>query len=302
MALSASEWTDMKIGIIGLGLIGGSMAKALKSKGHKIFGVDKDDVVLQKALLIGAIDEELTNANVKEIDYLIISVYPDGVAQCLDEYVPLLKDGAIVSDLCGIKRIVVKKMAELKKLYPSLQFVALHPMAGKEFSGIKYSSALLYEGASLLAISVDAPLEALAKVKNVMLEIGFKGMVITSAEQHDRIISYTSQLAHIVSSAYVQNKTANEIFGFTAGSFKDMTRVARLNAGMWTELLLDNRDFLSAELDDLICNLSEFKKCLDENDKDALFKKLNRGNEIKCEIESEAKQKTKERFENGYNG
>ncbi|MGN0796215.1 MAG: prephenate dehydrogenase [Christensenellales bacterium] len=292
----------MEIGIIGLGLIGGSMAKALKSKGHKIYGSDNDGSVLQKALLIGAIDEELTAENVKKIDYLIISVYPEGVLECLDKYVPMLKDGAIVSDLCGIKRLVVKKMAELKKQRPSLHFVALHPMAGKEFSGIRYSSSLLYEGASLLAISVDTPIEILAKVKSIMLEIGFKGMVITNAEQHDKIISYTSQLAHIVSSAYIQNKTANEVFGFTAGSFKDMTRVARLNAAMWTELLLDNRDFLSTELDDLIRNLSEFKQYLDDNDKAALFNKLNKGNEIKCEIESETKQKTKERFENGYNG
>lgn len=292
----------MKIGIVGLGLIGGSMAKALKGAGHEIFGGDCDDNVLQKAVLIGAIDDVLTDEIISDIDYLIVSVYPQGTIDLLNELVPKLKDGAIVSDLCGLKRNVVAEMSKLKKQYPQIQFVALHPMAGKEYSGIKYSSPLLYEGASLLAVNVDSPIEVLAKVKSIMMGIGFKGMVITTADEHDKVISYTSQLAHIVSSSYVQNEMADEIYGFTAGSFRDMTRVARLNPKMWTELLTDNRDYLLTELTDLIIQLNEFKECLENNDRDKLYEKLSRGNEIKCDIESGIRQKTKERFDNGYNG
>ena len=189
-------------------------------------------------------------------------------------------------------------MKTLKAEYPSVEFIGLHPMAGKEYSGFKYSSPLLFENASLLAVPVDMPLEVLAKVKQAMLEIGFKGMVITTAEEHDKIISYTSQLAHIVSSSYVQNEMAKSIYGFTAGSFRDMTRVARLNPVMWTQLLMQNRDMLSLELSDLIQNLTEFKDALDGCDDKKLCEKLEKGNRIKCEIEKDRVKKTKESYDN----
>ncbi|CDE72157.1 prephenate dehydrogenase [Acidaminococcus sp. CAG:917] len=288
----------MKIGIVGLGLIGASMAKALSGAGHTVLGDDIDADVLKRAVLTEAISARLDDINVKSVDMLILSVYPDDTVKYLSVYAPLLKDGAVLADLCGIKREIVAEMKRLKNQYPAIEFIGLHPMAGKEYSGFKYSSPLLFENASLLAVPVDMPLEVLAKVKQAMLEIGFKGMVITTAEEHDKIISYTSQLAHIVSSSYVQNEMAKSIYGFTAGSFRDMTRVARLNPVMWTQLLMQNRDMLSLELSDLIQNLTEFKDALDGCDDKKLCEKLEKGNRIKCEIEKDRVKKTKESYDN----
>lgn len=288
----------MKIGIVGLGLIGASMAKALSGAGHAVLGDDIDADVLKRAVLTEAISARLDDINAKTLDMLLISVYPADTVKYLSVYAPLLKDGAVLADLCGIKREIVAEMKRLKNQYPAIEFIGLHPMAGKEYSGFKYSSPLLFENASLLAVPVDMPLEVLAKVKQAMLEIGFKGMVITTAEEHDKIISYTSQLAHIVSSSYVQNEMAKSIYGFTAGSFRDMTRVARLNPVMWTQLLMQNRDMLSLELSDLIQNLTEFKDALDGCDDKKLCEKLEKGNRIKCEIEKDRVKKTKESYDN----
>lgn len=288
----------MKIGIVGLGLIGASMAKALSGAGHTVLGDDIDADVLKRAVLTEAISTRLDDINAKTLDMLLISVYPADTVKYLSVYAPLLKDGAVLADLCGIKREIVAEMKRLKNQYPAVEFIGLHPMAGKEYSGFKYSSPLLFENASLLAVPVDMPLEVLAKVKQAMLEIGFKGMVITTAEEHDKIISYTSQLAHIVSSSYVQNEMAKSIYGFTAGSFRDMTRVARLNPVMWTQLLMQNRDMLSLELSDLIQNLTEFKDALDGCDDKKLCEKLEKGNRIKCEIEKDRVKKTKESYDN----
>lgn len=288
----------MKIGIVGLGLIGASMAKALSGAGHTVLGDDIDADVLKRAVLTEAISARLDDVNAKTLDMLLISVYPADTVKYLSVYAPLLKDGAVLADLCGIKREIVAEMKRLKNQYPAIEFIGLHPMAGKEYSGFKYSSPLLFENASLLAVPVDMPLEVLAKVKQAMLEIGFKGMVITTAEEHDKIISYTSQLAHIVSSSYVQNEMAKSIYGFTAGSFRDMTRVARLNPVMWTQLLMQNRDMLSLELSDLIGHLTEFKEALDTHNDKKLYEKLAKGNEIKCEIEKDRAKKTKESYDN----
>lgn len=288
----------MKIGIVGLGLIGASMAKALSGAGHTVLGDDIDADVLKRAVLTEAISTRLDDINARTLDMLLISVYPADTVKYLSVYAPLLKDGAVLADLCGIKREIVAEMKRLKNQYPAIEFIGLHPMAGKEYSGFKYSSPLLFENASLLAVPVDMPLEVLAKVKQAMLEIGFKGMVITTAEEHDKIISYTSQLAHIVSSSYVQNEMAKSIYGFTAGSFRDMTRVARLNPVMWTQLLMQNRDMLSLELSDLIQNLTEFKDALDGCDDKKLCEKLEKGNRIKCEIEKDRVKKTKESYDN----
>lgn len=288
----------MKIGIVGLGLIGASMAKALSGAGHTVLGDDIDADVLKRAVLTEAISARLDDINAKTLDMILISVYPADTVKYLSVYAPSLKDGAVLADLCGIKREIVAEMKRLKNQYPAVEFIGLHPMAGKEYSGFKYSSPLLFENASLLAVPVDMPLEVLAKVKQAMLGVGFKGMVITTAEEHDKIISYTSQLAHIVSSSYVQNEMAKSIYGFTAGSFRDMTRVARLNPVMWTQLLMQNRDMLSLELSDLIQNLTEFKDALDGCDDKKLCEKLEKGNRIKCEIEKDRVKKTKESYDN----
>ena len=290
----------MNIGIIGLGLIGGSLGRAISTKtSHKVYGLALHDSTMIKAELCGAIQERLTKDNAKELDMLIITLYPRAIEESLEEWAPYLKKGCIVIDCGGTKRSICEKMKHLHYLYPDLIFAGGHPMAGREFSGFSHSQASLFEKATMLIVPIKTPLEALVKIKEFALELGFEGLVITTAQEHDEMISFTSQLAHIVSSSYIKNPLATTHYGFSAGSFRDMTRVAKLNPQMWSELMLENRDYLVPQIENLQENLEAFKKALDNNDKETLEKLLDDGRIAKEEVESLRAKKLQERINNG---
>ncbi len=281
----------MKIGIIGLGLIGGSLGKTLKKLGgYTVYGYDISDAVMLKADMLGAINAPLDEKSAKDIDMLIVSLYPSYFLSSIERFLPLLKDGAIVTDFCGIKRKTVKEMKELAVEYPNLVFVGGHPMAGREFSGIERSVSSLFEKASMILTNVNADIFTLEKIKSFYLALGFSEVVITTPEYHDKAIAFTSQLCHIVSNAFIKNEIASEHFGYSAGSYKDLTRVARLNPDMWSELMIENGDNLQKELDELICNLQKYNVALKNNDKAELRKLLNEGNERKLLIDSNNKK------------
>ena len=272
----------MKVGIIGLGLIGGSLGRAIVSKtDHEVYAFDIDNKALLSGKLLSCYHHELNKENIKEMDMVFFSLYPNALENALEEYAPLLKDGAIVLDCCGNKRRVVKQMESLSKEYPSLHFLSAHPMAGREFSGVSHSTATLFDKASFILVPVKAPLKIIAFVKAFALEVGFGSVVISSADNHDKIIAFTSQLAHLVSSSYIKSPTATEFMGFSAGSFRDMTRVARLSPEMWAQLTIDNADFLTEEIDQLILSLEEYKNALKEKDIDKMKDLLADGNEKK---------------------
>ena len=290
----------MNIGIIGLGLIGGSLGRAISTKtSHKVYGLALHEATMQKAELCNAIQARLTKDNAKELDMLIITLYPRAIEESLEEWAPYLKKGCIVIDCGGTKRSICDKMMQMHKKYPDLIFVGGHPMAGREFSGFSHSQASLFEKATMLIVPIKTPLEALVQIKELALEIGFEGLVITTANEHDEMISFTSQLAHIVSSSYIKNPLATTHYGFSAGSFRDMTRVARLNPQMWSELMLENRDYLVPQIENLQENLEAFKKALDNNDKETLEKLLDDGRIAKEEVESLRAKKLQERIKNG---
>ena len=290
----------MNIGIVGLGLIGGSLGRALvKKTEHKIYASDTDAETMVKGKLLGAYHEVLDKTNAKELDLLLIALYPNAVIECMEEYTPLLKSGSVVVDCAGTKREIVGAMRKLKERFPQVNFVGAHPMAGKEFSGIKHSSAGLFEGASVLIVPVLTSIAVLAKVKEFFLQTGAEHVIVTNAEAHDKMISYTSQLAHIVSSAYVNNESALSHYGFTAGSFRDMTRVAKLNPQMWTELMIENSDNLTGDLDLLIQNLKDFRSAVATKNTNALNELLGKGNRIKVDIESDKGKKLEIRTKQG---
>lgn len=269
----------MKIGIIGLGLIGGSLGRALVQRTeHTVYGYDRDEGVMQKGALLNAYHERLTPSEYPALDVLILAVYPKTATELLKEVSPKLKSGALVADASGTKRKVVATMQELSKEFPELLFAGAHPMAGREFSGIEHSVKNLFDKASLIVVPVAMPLEARAELKREALRIGFSGVVFTTAEEHDRIIAFTSQLAHVVSSAYMRCPMADEHKGFSAGSFRDLTRVARLNPDMWTQLMMENGDFLADEVETLIGKLAEYRDALRNNDSEKLYAILADGN------------------------
>lgn len=277
----------MKIGIIGLGLMGGSFARLLLKNGHTVYAIDEKESVMKKAELMKAFTERLSVENASELDMLVAAVFPRSFKDAVTIYLPRLKAGAVVTDFCGTKKTVVAAMKDLKKDYPSLVFVGGHPMAGREFSGIEHSSVNLFEKASMILVPVNADVYALDALKKFYIGLGFGGVVFTTADNHDKMIAFTSQLCHIVSNAFVKNERASEHFGYSAGSYKDMTRVARLNPYMWSDLMTENKDELYFELDELINNLSKYRDALRSGDKDKLFMLLKEGNDRKLAIDFE---------------
>ena len=272
----------MKIGIIGLGLIGGSLGRTIvKRTTDQVYAFDISKRAMLDGKLLCAFHHELDETNVSEMDILVFSLYPNALESALAKYCPLLKDGCLVMDCCGNKRRVVSQMKDLVKKYPQLDFISAHPMAGREFSGVSHSTATLFDRASMILVPVKADIKKIAFIKAYSLSLGFGQVVVTTAEKHDEIIAFTSQLAHLVSSSYIKSQTALQFMGFSAGSFRDMTRVARLSPEMWSQLTVDNADFLVGEIDSIINSLTEYKNALKSRDIDQMKKLLADGNERK---------------------
>ena len=276
----------MKIAIIGLGLIGGSLAKAFKAyTDNRVYGCDADAATLAYAKLSETIDEPLTDEILPECDLVIVALYPNATIRVLSEKAPLIKKGALVIDTCGTKRKVCAACFALAETY-GFTFVGGHPMAGIQFSGIKYSRADLFKGASMILVPPHLDdMAFLTGMKALFLPLGFSKVVLTTPEKHDEIIAFTSQLAHIVSSAYIKSDTAKLHHGFSAGSYKDMTRVATLNDTMWTELFLENRDNLLHEIDNIVSALTDFRAALAADDGEKLSALLREGTQDKSRID-----------------
>lgn len=277
----------MKIGIIGLGLMGASFGRTVKKlTENKVYGYDLSDNVMLKADLLGAIDGTLDEQTAGEIDLLIVSVFArDFKSVCL-KFLPYLKDGATVIDFCGVKRTVVKEMKILSKDFPNLNFIGGHPMAGREFSGIDHSITTLFNKASMILTPVTQDIFVESNLKQFFLSLGFEKVVVTDADDHDKNIAFTSELCHIVSNAFIKSPTAVTHDGFSAGSYKDLTRVARMNPKMWTELVMDNSDNVLEELNILLDNLNEYKKAIEQKDEEKLRNLFDEGNARKLQIDT----------------
>ena len=275
----------MTVGIVGLGLIGGSFAKAYHAAGERVLAQDIDRDVLSFAVISSAVDEELTDETMAECDLILLAVCPAAAVEWLRKNAPKIASHTIVIDCCGTKRTVCAACFPIAAQY-GITYLGGHPMAGTQFSGFKYAKADLYHGAPMVLVPPRFDdIELLGRVKDLLTPAGFGSYSVTTAEQHDEMIAFTSQLAHVVSNAYVKSPTAREHHGFSAGSYRDLTRVAQLNATMWTELFLDNADNLSEELGCIIDNLQQYKDAIDEKDAPRLKELLAEGDRIKREVE-----------------
>lgn len=275
----------MTVGICGLGLIGGSMAKAYKEAGHTVLAYDIDKSALGYASLSGMIDGGLNFDTIKDCELILVALYPMATIEYLKEVAPYISKEAVVIDLCGTKLTVCECGFALAKQY-GFTFVGGHPMAGRQFSGIKYSKSTLFKGAPMVLVPpVYDDIAFLDRIKQLLSPAGFGKLSITTAEKHDAMIAFTSQLAHIVSNAYVKSPTAQNHKGFSAGSYKDMTRVAWLNENMWTELFIENKEPLLFELDYIINSLTEYKTAIEANDADTLKSLLRDGRIAKEQVD-----------------
>ena len=268
----------MKIGIVGLGLIGGSLALSLrKHTNHTVLGHDIDPATMLRARAVDAIHDDLTPEALPQCDIVLVALYPEECVRYIREHADAFGNDAIVIDCAGVKRHVTRQVEPIAAAR-SWRYIGGHPMAGREFSGFSYARADLFREASMiLCPAPDTEIEAREKAKAFFLEAGFKMVRFCTAETHDQMIAYTSQLAHVVSGAYVKNPLAGQHKGFSAGSFLDMTRVARMNEKMWTELFLENDDLLLPALDDLILRLNAYRDALASRDPARLEPVLKEG-------------------------
>lgn len=277
----------MEIGIVGLGLIGGSLAKAIsQNTDHTVYGTDLSEQVVRKAVLVDAIEQPLTDELLPQCDIVIVALYPQATIDYVKEHAHLFRKESIVVDCGGIKKLVCDTLIPLAEDHGFL-FVGGHPMAGLEHSGFTYAKKSLFNNASMIFTPTKGPIESMEKLKELFTSIGFTNIEISTAEEHDRKIAFTSQLAHVVSNAYIKSPTALEHSGFSAGSYKDLTRVAKLNEVMWTELFLENADNLVAEIDTLIGNLQQYSTAIRERDAKTLCALLKDGREKKALIDGE---------------
>ena len=275
----------MIVGILGLGLIGGSLARAYALAGHTVYAAEKNEDMLSFAMLSGAVHGKLNEDSITECDLLLLAIYPDGSAGWLEQNAHLVKKDTLVMDCCGIKEEICRRCFPLAEQY-GFTFVGGHPMAGTQFSGFKYSRATLFNGAPMVLVPPRYDdIDLLDRVKNALSPCGFGSYSVTTAQEHDRLIAFTSQMPHVISNAFIKSPTASSHKGFSAGSYKDMTRVAWLNAPMWAELCMENRENMLFELDSYIKNLQAYQTALENRDLDALTALLEEGKRRKEEVD-----------------
>ena len=275
----------MTVGILGLGLIGGSLARAYAMDGHTVYALERDDDMLAFAMLSGAVHGKLDESTVPACDLLLLAIYPDGSATWLENNVHLVSKDALVIDCCGIKEEICRRCFPLAEEF-GFTFVGGHPMAGTQFSGFKYSRANLFNGAPMVLVPPRFDdMDLLDKIKSALAPCCFGSFSVTTAREHDRLIAFTSQMPHVLSNAFIKSPTASSHKGFSAGSYKDLTRVAWLNAPMWAELCMENRENMLFELDSYIKNLQAYQTALENRDLDALTLLLEEGKRRKEEVD-----------------
>ena len=280
----------LQVGVVGLGLIGGSIARAYSSAGHAVFAQDVCTATLDAAFSQNVICGCLNNANAKECDVIFLALYPTAAADLLRTLAPHLNANSVVIDLCGTKRGICELGFALAREHDFI-FIGGHPMAGTQYSGFENSKETLFSGAPMVVVPPKDCSEAvLARVRDLLSPIGFGQITVSTAEKHDRIIAFTSQLAHVVSNAFVKSPNAQLHKGFSAGSYRDLTRVAWLNEQMWTDLFMENSDYLIEEIDGIIHALSAYRNAMAAGDAEHLRSLLREGRLAKERADKESEE------------
>ena len=271
----------MNIAVIGLGIIGGSFCKAIKKyTDHYIIGINRTPSTAQKALSQGVIDEIGDEKSLEKADLIILCMYPQACVDYIKENGGYIKKGAIVTDSSGIKRAICPELIKLSEEF-GFVFVGSHPMAGKEKNGFDVSEAELYKGASFIITPCGAEQKYVDTLAGLATDIGFGQIKITTPEEHDRMIAFTSQLPHVLACSYVLSPSCPNHKGFSAGSYRDVSRVANINSKLWSELFLENREPLIEELDILVENITKLVDAIKQKDKETLVDLLEQGHMVK---------------------
>ena len=271
----------MKIAVVGLGVIGGSIAKALSRSGnHEIVGYDRDEQVLLEAISLGAISRKGSRADLEDAHVVYVCLYPESTVDFIEDNCKFFGENTVVTDVCGIKSEVynsAKKISENNRF----TYIGTHPMAGKEKNTFYASDSGLFFGASYIIIKDDSPQWAKGRLDELSKEMGFERIITTTYDLHDKIIAFTSQVPHVLACAYVMSPQCEFHDGFSAGSYRDVSRVANINAELWAGLFLANKKQLVDELDILLDNIVAIKTAVGDGDKVELVSLLQKAKEIK---------------------
>jgi prephenate dehydrogenase len=275
----------MTVGIVGLGLIGGSMARAYKDAGHTVYAADIDVPILEMSQLAGVTDGVLDETTIGRCELILIAIPPQECVEWLRDNAAFVGKGQLVLDLSGVKREVCRPCFALAEENGFI-FAGGHPMAGTQYAGFKHSRANMFKGAPMVVVPpAGADMDLLERIRDALAPAQFGRFSVTTAEAHDKLIAFTSQMAHVVSNAYIKSPTARAHKGFSAGSYKDLTRVAWLNPGMWAELFMENRDNLLKEIDWFMQSMEEYRQALLAGDEEELVRLLEEGRQRKAQID-----------------
>ncbi len=275
----------MTVGVLGLGLIGGSMARAYARAGHRVLAADTDESILAFAQLAGAVSGVLQEDTVPQCQLILLAIYPDGCAAWLERNAHRISPDTLVMDLCGVKEEICRRCFPLAQTH-GFTFIGGHPMAGSHYSGFKYSRSNLFRGAPMVLVPHRFDdMALLERAKEALAPCEFGAFAVCTAQEHDQRIAFTSQMPHVLSNAYIKSPTASHHKGFSAGSYKDLTRVAWLNPQMWAELCMENRENMLFELDTYIASLQSYRQALQTQDIAALTALLDEGRRRKEEVD-----------------
>lgn len=264
--------TDTRILIVGLGLIGGSYAEGLKKAGFEVGAVTRSRKTLDYALEKGIVDSgtiEVTREYVSRFDIVVFALYPHVFLSWIRDYQDFIKSGALLTDVTGVKRAVVYEVQGM--LRPDLEFVGAHPMAGREVYGVENADCSIFEGANYIVTPTEANTEAAVRTcEDLGRALGFGCISRLSPESHDEMIGFLSQLTHCIAVALMNSKESHHLVDFTGDSFRDLTRIARINEGMWSELFMLNRDELLSQMDLFSEKFGELRDALATGDTDKM--------------------------------
>ena len=261
---------DMKILIVGLGLIGGSYAEALSKKGYEVGAIDQKQEAIDFALRKGYIASGKTSVDkdyVGKFDIVVFALYPHAFVEWIEKYQNCLKSGAIVTDVTGVKGGVVCDVQNA--LRKDVEFIAAHPMAGRECSGVENAKAEIFEGANYIVVPTEKNTqEAIELCKDLGRELGFKHISELSVKQHDETVGFLSHLTHCIAVSLMVCKESGHLADYTGDSFRDLTRIAKINDEMWSELFLLNKDEIVEQMNLFEQHFGKLKECIQNDDRE----------------------------------
>lgn len=267
--------------IIGLGVIGGGYASALTKKGYHVSCITESADDIDFALSRGMIENGTTEVSadvVGEADIVIFAIYPSAFVEWVKKYQHLFKSGAIITDVSGVKSTIVYKIQGF--LRDDVEFISAHPMAGRELSGVRHSDPDVFIGANYIITPTEKNTdEAIKLCREIGNTLGFGRISLLTPHEHDKMIAFLSQLTHCIAVSLMTCNSSDGLEAYTGDSFRDLTRIAKINERMWTELFLMNKDALLSEMDAFISDFSEFRNLIAQGDSEAIQEKMRRSTE-----------------------